>query len=82
MHSNCGVVEDGSGSHGWRAKQTNGCWTRECLFYVLYQFTISVRMTNTVSCRPPIYIPSILINHNSIVQYILAQLLDSSDFTT
>ena len=28
MLSNCGVIEDVSGYHGWRGKRTNGCWRR------------------------------------------------------
>ena len=28
MLSNCGVIEDFSGYHGWRGKPTNGFWRR------------------------------------------------------
>ena len=32
MLSNCGVIEDYLGCHGWRGKRTNGCWSRLGLF--------------------------------------------------
>ena len=32
MHSNCGVIVDYSGCHGWRGNRTNDCWTRLGLF--------------------------------------------------